>query len=292
MKILVFGADGFIGKNVCSELSIDHDLYRAVYSAKELDKHTLSVDISDTQMVFDVISKVRPEVIINCAGIVGGGDVSLNEKFSRNIIEQSAGIDSVKKIFICGSAGEYGYIEKSDLPVNENTPLRATAGYGYSKLLEEKTALRLAEKLNKKVIVFRIFNPIGLGMANRFLLTNLLGQINEIKTGARSIIELSRLDAKRDYIAVSDIARAFSAVVDKDPKFNVYNVGSEKSMSNGELLELLLKECKLPVDTPVNETSDTPEQLVANQADCSRMKAEFGWSAEVDVSDLVKEICK
>ena len=292
MKVVVFGADGFIGKNVCSALQNNkYEIIRAIYSGEE-ENGTYKVDISNPTQVLRVIESSKPDVIINCAGIVGAGDVSLNEKFTRNIIEQAAKVGGIQKIFVCGSAGEYGRVDAKNIPVDENTPLSADAGYGLSKLLEEKSALELGKELGLNVIVFRIFNPIGLGMANRFLLTNLLGQINEIKSCNRTEIELSRLDSKRDYIAVSDIASAFASAVNKKNSFNVYNVGSGKATSNGELLDMIIMATGIAPRPLIKETVDFIEPLVANCADISRMKNEFGWVPMVKIDDLIKEICK
>jgi nucleoside-diphosphate-sugar epimerase len=291
VRVLVFGADGFIGRNVCVELEHYHSVFKAINGGIE-NKQTVIVDLTKPIDVFNAISKVKPQAIVNCAGIVSAGmDVGLNQVFSKNIIEQAALVGGVERIIVSGSAGEYGFVGADDNPVNEELALRADSGYGLSKLLEEKTALEAAKKNKINVIILRIFNPIGLNMANRFLLTNLMGQIEEIKSGQRNQIELSRLDSKRDYIAVTDIASAFGAILNNKLSYNIYNVGSGVSTTNGELLNMVIESSGLdPKSIIIKETSTSPEPLVANMADTTRISTDTGWAPKVKVADLVREI--
>ena len=290
MKILVFGSDGFIGKNVCLELEKDNDVVRASRSGAENNKNA-RVDLLSRDSINKALNDVHPEIIINCAGVVDSTmNLDLNCQFTENIFEEAIKTDCVKKLIICGSAGEYGLVDLANIPVDEATPLNANFGYGLAKLKEEKLALNYQKDSNIKVVVLRIFNPIGKGMANKFLLTRLLQQINEYKLGSRASIEISRLDSKRDYIAIKDVARAFKAVAEGNPIESVYNVGSGHSTSNGELLELILNNSKLDNRPQIIETSDKAEALVAVQANINRISNEFNWQPVQNIEETIEEI--
>lgn len=290
MKVLVFGADGFIGRNVCDELESGHDVVRASRDGKLGDKN-IQVDLLDQNSIYDALKNTRPEVIINCAGVVGSNlDTDLNVKFTKNILDQTVKVGGVKRVIISGSAGEYGIVKQSDIPVDENTPLNANLGYGLSKLKEEQTALEYQKRYKIGVVVLRIFNPIGRGMADKFLLTRLLRQVEEYRLGKRDNIELSRLDSERDYIPVEDVASAFRVVVEGNPRENVYNVGSGRSTTNGRLLALILQNSKLNSNPQIRETSNEVEPLVATCADITRISNEFGWHPVKKIEESVKEI--
>lgn len=293
VNILIFGSDGFIGRNVANELAknTDNNVFRAMYQKGSNNPQEVIVDLLSEADICQAIATSQPQVIINCAGVVDvSSDVSLNAKFTENIIHQAAKFDCTKTIIISGSAAEYGKINDKDLPVDENTPLRANTGYGYSKLTEEKIAHKLQRKYQKNVIVLRIFNPIGKGMSSRFLAMELLRQTNEIKNGLRKSIDISRLDSKRDYVSVKDLARAFRVVTEDNPIQKVYNVGSGIATSNGQLLELILKGANLDTRPLIQETSVEPEALVACQADITRISKEFGWKPEYNLERSVREI--
>ena len=290
MKVLVFGSDGFIGRNVCKELEENHEVIGASREVST-NKNMVQVDLLDENSVENALNNIRPEVVINCAGVVNSNlETDLNIKFTRNILEKSVQIGGIGRVIICGSAGEYGRVDPKNIPVNEDVPLNADSGYGLSKINEERLALEYKRKYKIGVVVLRIFNPIGKGMADKFLLMGLMRQVQECQNGERNAIGLSRLDAMRDYISIADVASAFRAIVEGNPSHDVYNVGTGNSTTNGELLELIIKNSKLEYRPKIFQTSEKPEPLVAGQADITLISDEFGWHPTHKIEDVIREI--
>ena len=288
MKVLLFGADGFIGNTVLGALRGEHEVVGAIRSDVPDEGYVL-VDLLDRASISAAIKQVKPDIIISCAGVVENTEkADANPVFTGNILDEAKASGLVfKRIVISGSAAEFGLVDPSNIPVNEDAPLNANAGYGLSKVREEQVALA-ADGL--PVVVARIFNPIGSAMHPRFLIPKLISQLEEVKAGERDAVEVSRLDSKRDYIDVRDVASAIISIATGEPTERVYNVGSGVATSNGELIELILEELKLDTKPAFVETSESPEALVAIQADISRIKDEFGWSPAYDIKDTVKEI--
>lgn len=291
MRILVVAADGFLGTNIKTELAKYHDVYTTSRHEKE-NEHTFFMDLTSPETIRRVLNIVQPDVIISCAGIVNASeDTDLNVVFTRNLLIEVSKMKTIpRRIIISGSAAEYGNITRDQLPVSETTPLSAHQGYGLSKLKEEETAHYLAMQYNLPVVVVRIFNPIGKGMGSRFLIPNLIKQILEYKKGQRDYIELSRLDSRRDYVSVSDIATAIRAITEGFPSYTTYNIGSGVSTSNEQLLHMLFKNMNLRNLPPVKQTSDIVEPLVAIQADIMRLTDDFKWKPSVKLEDTVREI--
>lgn len=290
MKVLVFGSDGFIGRNVCNELRPDHEVIEARKN-KSLDSNVLQVDLLDKDAIADALTKTNPEVIINCAGSVNNSEnTDLNSSFTKNILDQVVKIGSTAKVIICGSASVYGQIDKKNTSIDEDRPLNASCGYGLSKLKEELLALEYRKFGKNNIVVLRIFNPIGPEMDDRFLLTNLLKQVEEVRSGVKNVIELSRLDAARDYISITDITTAFRSIVDNNPSHDVYNIGSGKSTTNKDLLEIILKNSKLSNKPKIIQTLDHPEPMVAARANIDRISSEFGWHPTHKLEDTIREI--
>lgn len=294
MKILIFGANGFVGQAVCKELSKDHQVYSAGRELEtDVSKLSLRVDLTNRKSIDDAVELVSPDVVINCAGIVDANqNVDLNVVFTTNILQAIAAWGKTpRRIIILGSAGEYGAVKAEDFPVKEDAPLNATSPYGVSKRNEVATALQLANSLNLPVTIARLFNPLGAGMPPRMLPPRLLGQMREIASGKRDAIEIGRLDAVRDYVDLRDVALAIRAIVEGEPKHSIYNIGSGRKASNGELLDLLLNNSKILSSTPrIIETSTEPEPSVASQADISRLVSDFGWHPMYTLEETVREI--
>lgn len=288
-KILVIGSDGFIGANVQAILSGSFDVYGAVMKGAD-GKRTHQIDLLDRRTIARVFLAVQPNIVINNAGIVDKGEkAQLNLVFTTNLLETVAASGlKPERIILSGSAAEYGIVEK--LPVSEDTPVRATSDYGLSKLQETSFALAFASKHSLPVVIGRIFNPIGPNMNPGLMVPKIIEQVREVKQGRRKSIEISRLDSQRDYIHVKDIARAFRALVEGQPKRTVYNLGSGKSTTNQALVELILDNSKL-VDRPaIVQTADIQEPLYASQADITRMHEEFGWLPRYTIQETIKEL--
>ncbi len=291
MKVLIFGADGFVGRNVDTILRNDSDL--EVISASRGDTIDYVVDLLDQGSIRNALVSARPDVVVSCAGVVVNSEEAYkNGEFCRNIFEEVLALGTpYPRVIISGSAAEYGVVD-ADKPVSENTPLLASNDYGKSKVEEEKIALEYAEKHGIDVVVARIFNPIGPGMGEKFLLTSLLKQIERVGSGEAHTISVSRRDSRRDYVDIRDVAEAIHTLVTAETKSHsaIYNLGSGKSTSNGELIEVLLNHVELAEKPTIIETQDTPEPTYAAQADISRMKT-IGWqpkySLDVTVEDII-----
>ena len=292
MKILVIGSDGFVGSAVKDALSLAHEVYGTTRNDGDLDESHRYVDLLDKDTIAMALASTMPQVIISCAGVVENTDrAKQNPIFTSNLLEQvvESGIP-VKRIILTGSAAEYGVVRTEDIPVNEDTPTKPNSIYGTSKLEESLSGLAYANEHNLPVVIARIFNPIGLGMHEKFLIPRIIQQIKEVKAGSRTIIEVSRLDSRRDYVDVRDVAEGLKALVDNSPKEHIYNIGSGESTSNGELVALILKGSGLEQKPQVVETSLEPEPLVAIQADITRMYDELGWRPNRKITDTVREI--
>jgi GDP-4-dehydro-6-deoxy-D-mannose reductase len=290
MKILVLGANGFIGKAVVAALSSSHEVFSASREPNQ-GPHHLDVDLLSKESISKALGQVRPDVIINCAGVVENNSAAeKNIEFTKNLLDEVVRLRLLPKaIVICGSAAEYGVTDRADIPVKETAPLNASNDYGVSKREESRIALDYGEKFNLKVIVLRIFNPIGTGMHPKFLIPGIARQVADIERGEKKELEVSRLDSERDYIDVADVAAAIKLIIEGHPKHRVYNIGSGVSTSNEQLIDLALKYSSLKEKPPITETFKEPEPIYAKQADINRIKKEFNWEPASIIEETVKE---
>ena len=112
------------------------------------------------------------------------------------------------------------------------------------------------------------------------------------ENGVGNELVLSRLDSKRDYIDVRDVASAFSALLDGNLQNAVYNIGRGKAVTNRELVEMLLREKKMPAELSIVETEQKAEPLVASCADISRIMEDTGWQPKYDLQNTIEEMTK
>lgn len=289
MKVMVLGSGGFMGSGISRSLAQDYEVVGA--STRNLENESVYTNLLNIASIEAALVQVKPEVVINCAGIINNDESAQNNVlFTSNLLNAVAAVLRPRRIIIAGSASEYGVVDR--LPVNEDFPLNAVSAYARSKVDEEEEARRLSEELNLPVVVARVFNPIGLNMNPKQLLPNIISQVNEIKSGLRDVLEVSRLDSSRDYVDVRDVAGAMKVLIENDPLDDVYNIGTGISTSTRELIGLVIAASGLDFMPEVHETVDVPEQQVASKADISRMRNEFGWTPVYKLEDSIKEIVR
>jgi len=293
MKLLVIGAEGFIGKKVVEvSMAANFEVWR---SGKNIKKSLRSriLNLFDKTSIKKVLSEIRPDYIISCAGNVENSEKALvtNPVFTLNLLQ--AIIESkakYKKIIILGSSGEYGVVGKKKLLVKESCTSLADTFYAKSKVIETSVALYFRDYYKLPIVVARIFNPIGSGMNQRFLIPNLIKQIREIKIGKRKEIEINSLADSRDYIDVADVAEALLRICKKNAKGSIYNIGSGERTTNKTLLKIILKEFNVNLKTKVKNEIKGAVPISAVQADIGKIIKDTGWSPKIKLTDTIKEI--
>lgn len=290
-KALVIGSNGFVGSHVAEALADSYEVHTADRGTEGGDR-LHHIDLTRPETIKAVLEKVKPDIIVSCAGVIENTEkAQLNPKFTKNLLTEAlaSGLD-FERIVVMGSAAEYGLVDEDDIPVSEDTPLNANSQYGLSKKAESKVAEEFHKEHNLPVVVTRIFNPIGEGMNSQQLLPNLLRQIQAIQDGTADTVEVSRLDTKRDYVDIDDVALAIKAVIENNPREVVYNVGSGKSTSTKELVELIVGDRDIMKKINMVETSSEPEPLVAVQADISRIGTDVGWEPKNSIEETIEKI--
>jgi nucleoside-diphosphate-sugar epimerase len=294
MKILVIGSEGFVGRNVVAELSSNHEVYKAARSTASDDPHSVTVDLSSKESIRTALVSIHPDAVVNCAGIVMNTEEAYkNVEFTTNILDEVVNLGKpYPRVIVTGSASEYGEVEDAEVSVSEDAPLKPAGDYANSKVEEVKVAQSYSEKYGIDVVVARIFNPIGPGMGDKFLLTNLVKQIHALKEGVGHEITLSRLDSKRDYIDIRDVAAAIRLFIESDSKDHhvIQNIGSGKPTTNGHLLDMLLSHVELSEKPTIIETRTDPEPTYAARADLRRIKAEYNWEPRYNLSATIEDI--
>lgn len=292
MKILIIGAQGFMGRAVAGQLQGAHDVFLADRSKKS----GLFIDLESEDSTRSVVSSVMPEAIVNCAGVVENSEkAKLNPIFTKNLLEAVSGcMKYPARTIMLGSAADYGYIDECGKKVTETQPLTSDNLYGKSKIESWKISEEYRTGKSLPVVTARVFNPLGRGMAPRMLLTRLLKHIDSNNLDLKnSKYSVSRLDSLRDYIDVRDVATAIQSILEaKEPNNVVYNVGSGVPTSNLQLIEavMMASGIKAGVGDWVDELMKDKERCVAACADTSRLKDEFGWATQYSLLDTMEHI--
>jgi len=237
MRVLVTGGTGFVGREAVRVLcDLGHDVV-VLGRRKAVDKRVRNIacDIMDPSALQRGVADAGASHLLHLAWYAEPGKfwnapcnldwVSASLNLAR-AFSNSGG----SRLVVAGSCAEYQWNEPK---LDEHaTPLRAESLYGVSKGSLFQILERARFELGLSLGWGRIFFPYGPYESPQKLLGSLLVAI-ETKTAT----SFSSGHQRRDFIHVSDVARAFSALLDSDVSGPV-NIGSGHSVSVREFIEL------------------------------------------------------
>ncbi|MCM1323335.1 MAG: UDP-glucose 4-epimerase GalE [Acetobacter sp.] len=314
-RILVAGGAGYIGSHVQKQL-LDEGFEVLVFddlsSGDEVNilpnAEFIRGNILDKQVLNMAMAEGIDGVVHLAAKKAVGESMMYPEKYAENNLTGSINIlnamveNGVRHIVFSSSAAVYGMPQY--VPIDEKHPIAPINYYGYTKRCIEENMEWYAKLGKLNYAALRYFNAVGYA-ADKSIIgkernpQNLLPIIMEAATGKREKFSIFGNDydtpdgtCVRDYVHVSDLARAHTAAMRKlmenDVSFTV-NLGTGKGTSVKEIVEATEKIIgrKLNYDYAARRAGD-PAKLTAN-ADVAREI--LGWYPEyTNVEDIIRTV--
>lgn len=316
MKVLVTGADGFVGEHLVADL-LDRD-YDVAGSALRLPpvRDTLSpaqvarvdwkaADVRNHDALVRLISAMRPERIFHLAGFSSGARareqagaaLMVNAGGTVNLFEAVLSIrdgdpEFEPRIMVMGSGDSYGDAARKGVPLSEDMPLRPVSPYGLSKAAQELAAHTYRRARGLKVFVMRGFNLVGPGQGSNFVVPDFCGQVAEIATGRRSesVLHVGNLDVERDFTDVRDGVAAIQSVMELAEPAAAYNVASGAPVAVRRILDWILDEAGVQPEVRVDPAKVRSGEVPRIQGDAGRLREETGWEPRRSVEESVREV--
>jgi len=284
-KVLITGADGFIGSHI-TELLVSEG-----YKIKALSQYNsfnywgwledvnclneievLSGDVRDTHYCKHITKDV--DIIFHLAALVAipysyhapDSYVETNIKGSLNIF-QAALENGVERVIHTSTSEVYGTAQY--VPINEKHPLQAQSPYSASKIGADAMAMSFFNTFDLPVIIARPFNTFGPRQSARAVIPNIIGQI---ASGAKEI-RLGDITPTRDFNYVADTCRGFLALARCDRAIGeTLNIGSNYEISIGDTLNLIRKLMNSDVDFVLDEQRKRPDKSEVFRLCCDNKK--------------------
>ena len=303
MKVLVTGADGFIGSHLCQFLlKENHEIIAISRNFKQLpnlisnsDKIDFNqVNVTDFSSLSKIIIKHKPNIIIHLAGETSHKqsfenpmyDVDVNTKSTLCILE-TIKQSKLKTRFILGST--FIVVGKPEtLPVTEDTDCNPSTVYGINRLASEYFSKVYHNMYDIDAISFRITNAFG---PREKYLTPTKNALNYLIYQAYKGKDVTIYDEGkffRDVIFVNDVISGINTIIKNGVSGNLYWISSSKKTwfyEIGKLLEELTTGRVKYVESPsYNNKVDVGNFVVDN----SKLQS-IGWKIETSVKDGIKE---
>jgi len=279
-RVLVTGADGFIGSHLVEALVRRGDSVRALamYNSfgwrgwldslpqdivAELDIR--AGDIRDARSVGDAMKDV--EAVFHLAALIAipysyqapASYVETNITGTLNVLEV-ARATGVETVVHTSTSEVYGTAEY--VPIDEGHRLHAQSPYAATKIAADQLALSYHASFGTPVAVIRPFNTYGPRQSTRAVIPTV---ITQIAAGARQI-RLGALSPTRDFNFVMDTVGGFIAVGDSARAIGrVVNIGSGFEVSIGATAGLIAEEMGGEVEIVADRQRTRPERSEVNR---------------------------
>ncbi|MBL8056675.1 MAG: GDP-mannose 4,6-dehydratase [Anaerolineales bacterium] len=306
MRILITGAGGFAGSHLAEYLRAQPaaDVWGVDRGGtREADylppQHALVADLRDPAETRAVIRTVQPERIFHLAGQAFVGDswadpwatLETNLRAQVNLCEAVLAEGLRPRILALGSMEEYGRVAAADLPIRETQPLRPDSPYGVSKVGQDLLGLQYFLSRGLPVVRVRPFNHIGPRQNPKFVAPAFASQIAAIEAGRQPpVLRVGNLSARRDFTDVRDMVRAYGLALEHGEPGEVYNLGSGRSRSIQELLDVLLGLAACPITVEVDQARLRPSDLPDVVCDGTAFRARTGWEPRLPFEQSLRDL--
>jgi GDP-4-dehydro-6-deoxy-D-mannose reductase len=196
----------------------------------------------------------------------------------------------VGRVLVASSADVYGRVVDGALPVTEECPLRPVSPYAASKVAAEYLALQSHLGSDLATLRVRLFNQLGPGQSDRFVVPALACQIAEAERTGTSVIQVGNLSARRDFTDVRDSVKALRLLVERGQPGDVYNLCSGRDRSVQEVAESLLALARRPMTLQVEPSRVRPVDLPLLVGDATRLKTATGWEPEIPLARTLADV--
>jgi UDP-glucose 4-epimerase len=302
-RVLVTGADGFIGSHLVEELVAQGArvrafcLYNSHGSLGWLDETSSQVrtaieprlgDIRDARFVehacdgIDVVFHLAALIAIPYSYRAPASFVDTNVTGTMNVLE-AAQRARVRRVVHTSTSEVYG--TPALLPIRETHPLNAQSPYAATKVAADQLALSYHKSFGTPVTVLRPFNTYGPRQSARAVIP---AMIHQLSIGKKEI-RLGRLDTRRDFTYVADTVAGFvAAALAPGIEGETIQLGTGSAVSIAEVFETA---CRALDVTGARVTTD-PERLrpdasevLALLSDPAVAKQRLGWMPRVSFED-------
>ena len=302
-KILVTGADGFIGSHLVEMLMDEGATVRALSQYNSFNNWGWLEDVPRLSEIEVVCGDVRDpaycnhiskgqDIIFNLAALIAipysyvapDSYIDTNIKGALNIC-QAALNNGVKKVIQTSTSEVYGTAQY--VPIDENHPLQPQSPYSASKIGADAIAMSFHNAFDLDVTIARPFNTYGPRQSARAVIPSIIIQIlNGVKT-----LHLGDARPTRDFNYVKDTCRGFCLLAaNKNVKGKTINIGSNYEISVFDTLQKIKSIMNSDVEIEIDQERIRPQnsEVFRLWCDNSKIRELTGFSPAYSIYEGLK----
>lgn len=288
-RILITGGSGFIGSNLKNNLSVSEFQVLTIGRSKSED---ISVDLNEPQ-VAKIIKDFLPDIVCHFAS---GSNITRAEKdkekeykdvvlATKNFLDCFSSLSKKpEKLIYLSSQAVYGVPDY--LPVAETHPLVPFTVYGKNKLQAEE--LIKQSKLN--YLIFRVSSVYG--KKQNYKKSGVVASFINKMENNQSPIVFNNFNVISDLIYISDVVYVLLKTIKGDiPACNIFNLGSSRSTTLQEVLDVLYKYFPFAPKPKVEKNPVYPDsEHKGLYLDTKKLETHLNWKPKYSIEDGLRDM--
>ncbi len=294
MRILVTGADGFIGSHLTEELVKAGKQVRAFayYNSfnswgwldtlpKEVLKEVevFTGDIRDPNGVREAMKGI--DEVFHLAALIAipfsyhspDTYVDTNIKGTLNILQAARELNT-SRVLVTSTSEVYGTARY--VPIDEDHPYQGQSPYSATKIGADRLAESFYKSFNMPITIVRPFNTYGPRQSARAVIPTIITQL----LSGKNEIELGSLTPTRDFNYVRDTVNGFIEIAKSSRTIGEeINIATQREISIGQLAEELIRQINPSAKIICDEARLRPEKSEVNRllGSNEKIKRLTGW---------------
>lgn len=279
-KVLVTGADGFIGSHL-TELLLEKGYQTKAFvyynsfntwgwldtlpADKMKEIEVFSGDIRDPNGVREAMKGV--DMVFHLAALIAipfsyhspDSYVDTNIKGTLNVLQAARDLKT-ERIMITSTSEVYGTAQY--VPIDEKHPYQGQSPYSATKIGADRLAESFYRSFNLPVSIVRPFNTYGPRQSARAVIPTIISQL----LSGKEEIKLGSLAPTRDFNYVKDTAAGFVAIAESDQTIGEeINIATQKEISIGDLAYEIIRQINPNAKIVCDEQRLRPEKSEVNR---------------------------
>jgi GDP-4-dehydro-6-deoxy-D-mannose reductase len=309
VKVLVTGADGFVGRRlVRALLGAGHEVTAACRPGGEPAEQWLGTDaprvrtvvleVDDAASVQATVAEA-PDAVMHLAAVSSTTEArrDVGHAWRVNAVGTALLLDALAgrpggpgqtRVLIVSSAEVYG--PGSTRLRAESDPLAPVSVYAATKAAAEIAGFAAWRRTGLRVTVARAFPHTGAGQAHQFVVPAFLARIRAARRSGARTVATGNLEPVRDLLDVRDVVAAYVALLDRGAAGEVYNVARGEGVTIRDLFErlagLLDAEVEPVPDEALVRTGDIPHLV----GDPTKLERATGWCASITLDETLRGV--
>lgn len=292
-KILITGANGFIGINLINKLNKhDKNIYTIIEPGTEIEKiknikHRF-ICVTDKQSIKKYILQVSPDIIIHLAAYINNDMSPENVKKSTginvggtlNLLDCAASLLKKPKFIFISTGEVYG---AHSSPARETSKCKPLSVYSITKFSAEDLCRKYHDKFGLPVLIVRPSLVYGPHQKEKMFIPSLISSLLKGKS-----FDMTQGEQLRDFIYVEDFTDALSALVKKD-KQGLFNISYGASVEIKKIAVMVKKIIKSKAVLNIGAIPYRKNEIWNYGLDNTKIKKEIMWKPKYKIEEGLKK---